>query len=145
RHEPAVVDGVAVKAATDEVVHSPGSHAVEGRADDGERVLVAAPEQELERRRRRELRGSAGPAERGVAGARPPPGPLPQAPPRPAPGGLAAAGGADAGLPCACCGRAPPGSSPGQKRSPRRSRQASDTAISSWRKLGMPCRGSGGK
>ena len=53
RHEPLVVDRVAVEAAADDVVHAAERHLVERRLD---QVGDAAPQQELERRRRRELR-----------------------------------------------------------------------------------------
>ena len=56
RHEPAVVDRVAVEAAADDVVQPSRGHLVQGLRDDRERLLVAAAEEELERGRRRELR-----------------------------------------------------------------------------------------
>ena len=63
RDEPAVVHGVAVKATADDVVEAAGSHAVERGRDHRERLLVAAPEEELERRRRGELGGTPEAAE----------------------------------------------------------------------------------
>ncbi len=56
RHEPLLVDGVAVEAAADEVVHAAGRHAVERAAREVER---ARAEQELDRRCGRELRRAA--------------------------------------------------------------------------------------
>ena len=56
RHEPLLVDGVAVEAAADEVVHAARRHAVERAAHEVER---AGAEQELDRRRGRELRRAA--------------------------------------------------------------------------------------
>ena len=53
RHEPLRVDRVAVEAAADEVVHPAGRHPVEREPD---RIERAAPQEELEHRRRRELR-----------------------------------------------------------------------------------------
>ena len=53
RDEPLRVDGVAVEAAADEVVHPAGRHPVE-RAE--RQLELAAPQQELDRRRGRELR-----------------------------------------------------------------------------------------
>ncbi len=70
RHEPAVVDRVAVEAAPDDVVHPPGGHAVERRRHHRERLLVAAAEQELERRGGGELRRAPEAAERGLERAR---------------------------------------------------------------------------
>ena len=70
--EPELVHGVAVEAAADEVVHPARRHPVEGRARHGERPLVAVPvrhpQEELERRGRRELRRAAEPAPLGVEG-----------------------------------------------------------------------------
>ena len=61
--EPGRVDGVAMEAAADEVVHPAGRHPVEGRAGHRERALVAVSvrhaEQELEHRGGRELRRAA--------------------------------------------------------------------------------------
>ena len=56
RHEPFGVDGVAVEAPADEVVHAAGAHAVE-RAEC--EIEDAAPQQELDRRRGRKLRRAA--------------------------------------------------------------------------------------
>ena len=53
RDEPAVVDGVAVEAAPDDVVHAPRGHAVERALD---HFRLAPPQQQLEHRVRRELR-----------------------------------------------------------------------------------------
>ena len=53
RHEPALVDRVAVEAAADEVVHAAERHPVERAA---RHLLLAAAEEELEHRRGRELR-----------------------------------------------------------------------------------------
>ncbi len=53
RHEPLRVDGVAVEAAADEVVQPTRRHSVEREPDGVERPT---PQEELERRRRRELR-----------------------------------------------------------------------------------------
>ena len=63
RHEPALVDGVAVKAAADDVPHAAEDHRVEREAR--HRLLVAA-EQELEHRRGRELRPAAPAAPLGI-------------------------------------------------------------------------------
>ncbi len=63
RDEPAVVHGIAVKAAADDVVEAARRHAVERRRDHRERLLVAAPEEELERRRGGELGGTPEAAE----------------------------------------------------------------------------------
>ena len=58
RHEPAVVDGVAMKAAADEVVHGTRGHPVERLHDHRVRSVGVAPKQELERRGGWELRRS---------------------------------------------------------------------------------------
>ena len=52
--------------AADDVVEAAGRHPVERRGDHGERLLVAAPEEELERRGGRELRRAPEAAERGL-------------------------------------------------------------------------------
>ena len=56
RHEPALVDRVAVEAAADEVVHPAGRHPVERLRHHRHRLRRAAAQQELERRGGRELR-----------------------------------------------------------------------------------------
>jgi hypothetical protein len=56
RHEPPLVDRVAVEAAADEVVHAAGGHRVEGLR---RHVRFPAPEQQLQHRGGRELRCSA--------------------------------------------------------------------------------------
>jgi hypothetical protein len=63
RDEPLPVDGVAVEAAADEVVHASRGHAVERLPDDLE---LFAPQEELERRGRWELRRAAEPSPVGV-------------------------------------------------------------------------------
>jgi hypothetical protein len=68
RDEPAGVDGVTVEASSHDVVEAAGGHPVEGRGDHLERALVAAAKQELERRRRRELRRRPEPAESRLEG-----------------------------------------------------------------------------
>ncbi len=55
-HHPAEVDRVAVEAAADHVVHASRGHAVERLRGELRRDVVAAPEQELDRRGGRELR-----------------------------------------------------------------------------------------
>ena len=59
RHEPALVDGVAVEAAADEVVHPAGRHRVERLH---RRLDLPATQEQLERRGRRELRRPPEPA-----------------------------------------------------------------------------------
>ena len=66
RHEPAVVDGVAMEAAADHVVEAARGHPVERRRDDLERAFVTSTQQELERRRRRKLRRAPEPSEGGL-------------------------------------------------------------------------------
>ncbi len=66
RHEPALVDGVAVKAAADDVPHAAEDHRVE--REPRHRLLVAA-EQKLEHRRGRELRPAAPAAPLGIEAA----------------------------------------------------------------------------
>ena len=56
RDEPAPVDGVAVEAAPDEVVHAARGHPVERAVD---HLRLASPQQELEHGVRRELRRPA--------------------------------------------------------------------------------------
>ena len=63
RHEPAVVDRVAVEAAADDVVHPAGGHRVEREAHGLE---SAAPQEEFERRGGREFRRMAEAAPAGV-------------------------------------------------------------------------------
>ena len=63
RHEPAVVDRVAVEAASDQVIHASRGHAVERLGDQVRRLLGVAPEEELERRGGRKLRRAAEAAE----------------------------------------------------------------------------------
>ena len=73
RHEPALVDGVAVEAAAEQVVHAAERHPVERLR---RRLELAAAQQELERRRLRELRRAAPSrpsARRSRSGARAPP------------------------------------------------------------------------
>ena len=64
RDEPAVVDRVAVEAASDDVVEPARGHPVERRGHHRERRLVPAAQEELEGRRGRELRRAAEAAER---------------------------------------------------------------------------------
>ena len=70
RDEPAVVDGVAVEAAADDVVHASRRHAVERRARHRERLVVSGAQEELDRGRRRELRRVTEAAEGGLECAR---------------------------------------------------------------------------
>ena len=63
RDEPFTVDRVAVEPAAHEVVHTAERHRVECLLD---HLGLAAPQQELEHGRRRELRGSAEAAPHGV-------------------------------------------------------------------------------
>ena len=64
RHEPPVVDRVAVEAASEQVVHPAGCHPVERLDHHRAARVVAAAEQELEHRGVRELRRAAPAAER---------------------------------------------------------------------------------
>ena len=63
RDEPAVVHGVAMEAASDDVVEAARRHPVECRRDHRQRALVPASEEELERRGGGELRRAAEAAE----------------------------------------------------------------------------------
>ena len=56
RDEPGFVHGVAVEPAAEDVVHAARGHSVEGRPHHRERVVAPGSQQELEVRRRRELR-----------------------------------------------------------------------------------------
>ena len=64
RHEPAVVDRVAVEAAAEQVVHPAGGHPVERLDDHRAARVIAAAKQELEHGGVRELRRAAPAAER---------------------------------------------------------------------------------
>ena len=70
RHQPAVVDRIAMEATADEVVHPARGHAVEGRRHHRGRLRRAASQEQLEHGRRRELRRPAEPAESGLEGTR---------------------------------------------------------------------------
>ena len=70
RHEPALVDRVAMEAAADQVVHASGGHAVEGLRG---QVGLPAPQQQLDRGGRRELRSAAEAAPLRVGQLRQPP------------------------------------------------------------------------
>ena len=134
RHEPLRVDGVAVEAAADEVVHPAGRHPVERQPH---RLERATPQEELEHRGGRELRRVAEAAPARVEHAR-------AGRARPRRGAPRSAARATA--------RSRP-SAAARRRAPRacaatssgRSRYASATARSTCRNEGSPCRGSGGK
>jgi hypothetical protein len=63
RDEPAIVHGIAMEASADDVVEATGGHSVERRGDHRQRLLAPAAQEELERRRRRKLRGAPEPPE----------------------------------------------------------------------------------
>ena len=70
RDEPPGVHRVAVEAAADDVVEAAGRHPVERAPHHPERLGPAAPQQQLDRRRRRELRRHPEAAEGGLVVAR---------------------------------------------------------------------------
>ena len=132
RHEPLRVDGVAVEAAADEVVHPAGGHAVERALD---QLGLAAAQQELERRGGRELRRVAEAAVARVeAGAQVRDGVVQEHARERVARGPQVARAPD---------RVERPTRPGAPTSSRRSRYASATAASTCRKAGRPCRGDG--
>ena len=134
RDEPVGVHRVAVEAAADDVVHPARRHRVERGRD---HLQLAAAEQELERRGRRELRRAAEAAPLGVEHSR-----RGRAPPPRASSRSAARPTARASLDDRIASTSWAADRP---TSARRSRYAEATASSTWRKLGRPCRGAGGK
>ena len=134
RHEPLLVDRVAVEAAADEVVHAAARHPVERALEP--RSSAPRAEQELERRRGRELRrvAEAAPARvelraqhaHGVGEERV--------------GERLARRTARA----RCWRSASTSAAPARDRRRAASRYASAIACSTCRNDGIPCRGSGG-
>ncbi len=132
-HEPAVVDRVAVEPAAHLIVDAAGRHGpqrVQGH------VRLAAPEQQLHGRGGRELRGAAEAAPHAVVA-------LAQT----LHGRIEALSfnGSWDGFSSAPPRRRSATRCPPARISSARSSQASDTAPSTWRQLGAPIRGSGGK
>ena len=138
RHEPALVDRVAVEAAADEVVHAARGHRVERRAST--MLELAAAQQELERRGGRELRRAAEAAPARVedrAQARATASREHRA---------RSSGSLDGAQPRSTRGSPSTSCRAARATSSRRSRYASrDRRRAPARKLGSPCRGSGGK